>query len=84
MLMTAEDAKKLFTDIEKRDGKESYVLVFYAEVDDAMADAAEKLDGGDGGCVESALALYLGMCEENLPSEDDDDDDDDEDEPHRT
>jgi hypothetical protein len=76
MLMTAKDAKKLFNDIAKRDGEKSYVLVFYAEVDDAMSTAADELDGGEGNCVESALALYLSLCEENIPSEEEDESND--------
>lgn len=76
MLMTAEDATKLFTEIARRDGKDSYVLVFYCEVDDEMSTAADEIDGGEANGVESALASYLDICRENIPTDDDEDYDD--------
>lgn len=57
--MTAQQASKLFKEIKEHE----YVLVFFAAVDENMANAVEKLDGGDAACVESALNAYLSMCE---------------------
>lgn len=66
MLMTAQDAIKLFTAVAKRDGKESYVLVFYAEVDEQMSTAADELDKGEANDVEAALTNYLDICRDCL------------------
>lgn len=76
MLMTAADARKMFDEIARRDGEESYVVVFFAEVDEKMSTAADQLDGGEGNVVENALAVYLDICRENIPTKDDDDCDD--------
>lgn len=60
MLMTAQKASELFKEISK---EHEYVLVFFAAVDENMANAVEELDGGDAACVEFALSAYISMCE---------------------
>lgn len=74
MLMTAGNAARMFNEVSKREGVDSYVLVFYCEIDEGTADAAEKLDGGDGNAVESAIAMYLSMCEQTKDDCGDDND----------
>ena len=80
MLMTAEAATKLFKQIAKRDGKDSYVLVFYCEMDDEMSTAADEIDRGEANGVEAALASYLDLCRENIPTDGEDDEDDEDNE----
>jgi hypothetical protein len=78
MLMTAEKAAEMFTELAQNSGKDSYVLVFWADITDETAAGADALDGGDGCVVEEALATYIEFAKENIPSPEEDKEDTDE------
>ena len=76
MLMTAQRASKMFADVAARNGKNSYVVVFFAEMSDAQSDASAALDGGEGDAVERAIGEYIELCDEQIGDDDENGDDD--------
>jgi hypothetical protein len=74
--MTAQDASKMFAEVAARNGTNSYVAVFFAEMSDAQSDASAALDGGEGDSVERALGQYVDLCDDQISDDDKISDDD--------